>query len=104
MRKTENILDLDSDYILLAAFNFTHIQNAQQKTEVQTVILSKKRFKNRKDARKWIKDHDFKSSKIDETSNSFRFRQKSPDLFVRLRSKKLSKFITITFGPLKKKS
>lgn len=49
-------------------------------TEVQTVILSKNFF-NQREAKSWIGRHDFRISKIDETANSWRFRQQPPDWF-----------------------
>ena len=51
-----------------------------KQTEVQTLIFSKPKF-TRASAVKWAKDHDFKSSKVDETGTSFRLRQKPPDSF-----------------------
>lgn len=58
-----------------------------KQTEIQTVILSKSRFKTLADAKKWIKDHNFKVShkgkQPDETSTSFRFRQRDPGDFQR---------------------
>lgn len=51
----------------------------QEATEVQTVILSKKKFKTLADAKKWVKEHDFHISKVDETNDSWRFRQFNPD-------------------------
>lgn len=51
----------------------------QEATEVQTVILSKKKFKELEDAKKWVKEHDFHMSKVDETQDSWRFRQFDPD-------------------------
>lgn len=50
----------------------------QQKTEVQSLILSKDKFKSEEAARNWAKDHNFKTSKLDETEDSFRFRQFDP--------------------------
>ena len=50
----------------------------QTQTSVQTLIMSKKEFKKASDARKWAKDHSFKTSKTDETETSFRFRQFDP--------------------------
>lgn len=49
-------------------------------TEIQTLIFSKEKF-NREQAVKWAKDHDFKSDSVDETSTSFRLRQKEPSDF-----------------------
>ncbi len=50
----------------------------QKSTEVQTIILSKEKFETAEDATKWVTDHDFRADKIDETENSFRFRQFNP--------------------------
>jgi hypothetical protein len=61
---------------------------------VQTLILSKSKFKSSKDAKKWVKNHGFKSSKIDETSGSYRFRQIDPGRF----DKDTFRTITITDG------
>lgn len=47
-------------------------------TEVQTVILSKDEFPTREEAESWIRDHDFHAEKVDETENSWRFRQFEP--------------------------
>ena len=52
----------------------------QEATEVQTVILSKETFETLKEATKWVRDHDFKADKVDETENSWRFRQFAPGL------------------------
>lgn len=49
-------------------------------TEVQTVILSKEKFKNAEAAKKWLRAHDFKSE-LDETEDSYRARQKDPGDF-----------------------
>ena len=42
----------------------------KKQTEIQTLILSKERFKTRADARKWVLDNGFSAKKIDETSTS----------------------------------
>jgi len=54
--------------------------NFVNQAEVQTLILSKERFEDRKEARKWVKRQrkDFKTGKVDENENSFRFRQFNP--------------------------
>lgn len=57
------------------------LATAQEKTEIQTLILSKKKFKTVKDASDWVRKHGFKVHKVDETKNSFRFRQKDPSEF-----------------------
>jgi phage I-like protein len=55
----------------------------QDGTTIQSVILSKERFKTREEATKWIKENNFKADKIDEPKNekTFRFRQREPDEF-----------------------
>jgi len=53
-------------------------EEKQTKTEVQSLVLSKKTFKTKSDASKWVKDHDFRADKVDVTEDSFRFRQFSP--------------------------
>lgn len=50
----------------------------QDETTIQTLILSKERFDSLEDARAWVTDHDFRADKVDETDNSFRFRQIQP--------------------------
>ncbi len=52
----------------------------QKQTDVQSVVLAKSRFKTVADASQWVKDHDFKTTKVDETTNTFRFRQFDPGL------------------------
>lgn len=49
-------------------------------TQAQTLILSKTFF-NQREAESWIIRHDFRISKIDETTNSWRFRQQPPEWF-----------------------
>lgn len=57
----------------------------KQTTEIQTLILDKKRFPTLADAKKWIKDNNFKiehkGKGPDETEASFRFRQRDPGDF-----------------------
>ena len=50
----------------------------QDATAIQTLILSKDRFDTLESARTWVDDHDFNSDKVDETEESFRFRQFAP--------------------------
>lgn len=47
-------------------------------TEVQTVICSKERFESAEEARTWCREHDFRVDKVDETEDSYRFRQFDP--------------------------
>jgi len=74
----------------------------KQAAEIQTLIFNKDQFPTAADAKKWAKDNDFKFSKVDETENSFRLRQRNPGDFSRLRSKKLTSGVTATVGPVKK--
>jgi len=48
--------------------------------KIQTIIFDKKFF-TLEEARKWIKDHNFQDNGVDETENSYRFRQLDPELF-----------------------
>lgn len=48
-------------------------------TRVQSVLMSKDIF-SRKEAVKWVKEHDYKAE-IDETENYYRFRQQEPEQF-----------------------
>jgi len=61
-------------------------------TQIQTLILDKDRFENEKQAEDWVKENDFKSTKIDEKENTYRFRQENPDKFTD------SSFRTITLS------
>ena len=46
----------------------------------QTVVFDKEEW-SEADAKEWLKDHDLKASKVDETDDSFRFRQRDPGDF-----------------------
>jgi hypothetical protein len=62
-------------------------------SKVQSVIFDKGNW-TVASAKKWLSDHDFKGLEVDETGESFRFRQEDPDSFERFR--------TITPGQAKK--
>jgi len=47
-------------------------------TDIQSVVCSKSRFNSKEEAKRWVTDHDFRADKIDETDDSYRFRQFSP--------------------------
>ena len=49
-------------------------------TEVQTVVLSHQFF-NERQALSWVRRHGFVATKIDDTPNNYRFRQKPPTHF-----------------------
>lgn len=53
-------------------------------SEVQSVIFDSKLWDAER-AKKWLKDHDMVSEKVDETANTLRFRQKDPAGFKRFR-------------------
>lgn len=53
---------------------------AKKATTVQTIICSKEKFKSEADARSWIKAHGFKTDKVDETEESYRYRQVDPSM------------------------
>lgn len=63
-------------------------------TEVQTLIFNKEWWTARQ-AQKWARTHDFKAAKVDETSASWRLRQKPVSRFRR------GSFRTITFRGVK---
>lgn len=55
----------------------------EKQTEIQTLIFSKDKFKTKQQVKDWLKKHDFHAIKeLDETSTSFRARQKNPGEFV----------------------
>jgi hypothetical protein len=51
-------------------------------TSVQTLIFEKAAF-NKTSAKRWAKDQGFKSSKVDETKESYRLRQEDPRRFTK---------------------
>lgn len=50
-------------------------------TTVQTIIFSPKDDWSVEEAKAWLSDHDLKSGKVDETEDSYRFRQRDPQDF-----------------------
>ena len=52
-----------------------------KQTEIQTLIFDKARF-TRQEAIEWAREHDFRTDKVDETSSSYRLRQKEPSEFL----------------------
>jgi hypothetical protein len=51
------------------------------KTTVQSLILPKSKFKSKKAAKAWAKQHGYKTSGLEETSTSYRIRQFNPEHF-----------------------
>jgi len=54
----------------------------KESTKIQTLILSKDKFKSTEAAKKWIEENDFVFHKVDETEDSYRFRQVEPSEFI----------------------
>lgn len=50
-------------------------------TTIQTLIFEKDKFESAAAAKKWASDHDFKNSKVDETDDTYRLRQRDPGDF-----------------------
>lgn len=69
-------------------------------TEVQTLIFDKTKF-DRSAAKKWAKEHDYKSGNVEDTEDSFRLRQRDPGDFVRMRTIEFEPGIKAVVGPLK---
>ena len=61
-----------------AAIVQTVAELKQASTVIQTLILAKSTFPTVAEARKWVREHDFKSAGVDETDDSWRFRQIEP--------------------------
>lgn len=53
-----------------------------ESTTIQTLILSKERFNSEEAARAWVEENGFRSDKVDETDDSYRYRQMDPDEFM----------------------
>ena len=74
------------NYLLLLTFENGEKRQFDMKPYLHIGIFKqlqdKKVFKTKEEAIKWVKDHNFKFSSVDETGTSFRFRQQEPSLFV----------------------
>lgn len=78
MRKVRRGEELTGDQrVVLASI----VAAQRQPTTVQSLILSKERFKSREAARNWVTGHKYHATKIDETETSYRFRQREPGEF-----------------------
>lgn len=58
-------------------------------SRIQTLIFDKRKF-DRASARAWAQKHDFKASKVDETEDSLRVRQRDPEDGKKYRTIKLT--------------
>lgn len=74
----EDILKLLNEVMEMLPSTEDDEKAKQEATETQTLILSKSRFETVEEARNWIRDNDFKDEKLDETDESWRFRQFPP--------------------------
>jgi HK97 family phage prohead protease len=52
---------------------------------IQTLVCPKKHWNSAGDAKKWLEAHNFKTEKVDETPSAWRFRQRPPGDFKRIR-------------------
>lgn len=57
----------------------------QEGWTVQSILFPKAHWDSAGACRDWLKEHDFKSSDLDETDDHYRFRQRDPDDFRRMR-------------------
>lgn len=71
LRKSED----DSGHELI------ELQAKKPSMVVQSLIFSKDKFKSASEAKRWAKDHGFKTDKVDDTEGSYRLRQKDPEGF-----------------------
>ena len=73
----------------------------KQKLKIQSILVPREFF-NLQEARKWIKNHNFKTKfrnkKIHVTKNFFRFRQRDPKRFNDFRSEKLNNGVVFIYG------
>ena len=80
---------------------------AKKSTTVQTVICFKSRFKTLADAKKWVKEHKFKTTWKGrppvEKETSWHFRQRDPADFIKdsFRTIKLATGVSAIIGKLK---
>ena len=58
----------------------------QKQFEIQSVLFPKARWDSADVCRAWLREHDFKTGGLDETEDHYRFRQRDPDDFLRMRT------------------
>ena len=70
----------------------------KQSSDIQTLIFDKKLF-NQYQAVEWLYDHGFDITKpVDETKNTYRYRQKPPKYFQVMRTIKITDGIKAVVG------
>lgn len=78
----------------------------RQPTTVQTLIFSKDRYETAALAKNWAREHKYRADKVDETSESWRLRQKEPGDFKEgsFRTIELTEGVKAVIGKLKTES
>ncbi len=61
-------------------------EHKQDGFEVQSVLFPKAKWESADAARAWLREHDFKSGDMDESGDHYRFRQRDPADFQRIRT------------------
>ncbi len=62
------------------------LESFAAKWEIQTIIFPKSKWDSADACKKWLKDHDYKDPGVDETEDSYRFRQRDPSDFDKMRT------------------
>lgn len=65
--------------------------------QVQSLLFPRDKW-TKPEARAWLKEHGYKSKKVDETDRYYRFRQRDPDEFTVLRTKDFGEHIKAIVG------
>lgn len=66
-------------------------------SQVQSIVFQKAEW-TIKDAKKWLKEHNYKYGKVDKTPSTLRFRQEEPELYSEFRVKNLPGGIMLVLG------
>jgi len=66
-------------------------------SQVQSIVFQKAEW-TIKNAKKWLKEHNYKVSKVDKTPSTLRFRQEDPKLYSEFRVKNLPNNIMLVLG------
>lgn len=70
---------------------------SKSSSQVQSVVFDKNEF-TIKEAKKWLKEHNYKVSKVDKTETKLRFRQENPDNYTEFRVKNITPSIMLVLG------
>ena len=71
-----------------------YIMVKRLRSSVQSIIFDRNKFNITK-AKKWLKDNDYRSTKVDKTKKFLRFRQRSPVGFKKFRTLNIGKGIKL---------